>query len=481
MTFKFAGARAQVCKFCKFLVTRTDRGLATVGKVADLVELPSPLALGVLGRWGQQRFEVEGRVQLDREGAPGAPWQEFFVGFPETGDWTWVAFAQGRWYATRAIPQPPPLPGFAQLRPGMSINLGQYGTFTVAEVGRRRVVSAEGELPQVALPGAVTPYADLGGPNGGFGTIDYGDGARLPVQLFLGRQFDPQTIRLDSGQPLEMPQAQVGEVDCPNCGGSLPLVAPGTTERVVCKYCGTSSDVKEHGKLLQAIGQAPRPPVEPYVPLGREGQLRGNRVICIGFVVRGCTVEGERYRWREYLLYAGPTHGYIWLMEEDGRWQLVTTLSPGDVQIQGGSAAYRGQHYSLKQSVQAQVEYVIGEFYWKVEIGEAVQATEYAGPGGTVSVESGQGEINTSFCQPLDGRELATAFGLQPPPAAFGGSGVVSFGDSGSSGTGFAAGKVILWVIIVVVILLLLAIGECGDGTSSGSSGVYVGPGFGGK
>jgi len=481
MTFKFAGARAQVCKFCKFLVARTDRGLATVGKVADLVELPSPLALGVLGRWGQQRFEVEGRVQLDREGAPGAPWQEFFVGFPETGDWTWIAFAQGRWYATRAVPNPPPLPGIHQLRPGMQINLGQLGAFTVAEVGRRRVVSAEGELPQVARPGAVTPYADLGGPNGAFGTIDYGDGAGVPTQLFLGRQFDPQTIRLDSGQPLEMPQAQAGAVDCPNCGGSLPLVAPGTTERVVCKYCGTTSDVKEHGKLLQAIGQAPRPPVEPYVPLGKEGQLRGNKVICIGFVVRGCTVDGERYRWREYLLYAGPTLAYFWLIEEEGRWQLVTTVGPGDVQVQGSSAVYRGQHYTLKQSVQAQVEYVIGEFYWKVEIGEAVQATEYSGPGGNVSVESGQGEINTSFCQPMDGKELALAFGLPPPPAAFGGGALASFGGDSGSGSSFGVGRILVWAIVVLVVILLLAVGECGDGSSGTSGGIYVGPGFGGK
>lgn len=474
MTFKFAGARAQVCKFCKFVVVRTDRGLASMGRVADLAELPSPLAMGVTGRWGNQRFEVEGRVQLDRAGAPGAPWQEFFVGFPETGDWTWVAFAQGRWYATREMPNPPPLPPFGQLRAGMPIQLGQLGTFTVAEVGQRRIVSAEGELPAVPPPGAVTPYADVGGPNGAFGTIDYGDGQTIGTKFYLGRQFDPATIQLDSGQPLAMPEAQAAEVACPNCGGSLPLVAPGTAERVVCKYCGTASDVKEHGKLLQAIGQAPRPPMEPYIPLGREGQLRGNRVICIGFVIRGCTVEGERYRWREYLLYAGPTLGYVWLMEEDGSWKLVNTIAPGDAQVQGSYATYRGQTYSLKQSVSASVEYVIGEMYWKVEVGETVQATEYQGPGGIVSVETGHGEVNTSFCQPIDARELAQAFGLQPPPMA---SAVFGGGDGTTSGSGPGCGQIAIWVIIVVVIILVLAAGDCGDG---GGGGVYVGPGFSG-
>jgi hypothetical protein len=479
MTFKFAGARAQVCKFCKFLVARTDRGLASVGRVADLVELPSPLSLGAMGKWGNQRFEVEGKVQLDRASAPGAPWQEFFVAFPETGEWTWVAFAQGRWYATREVPQPPPLPPVGQLRPGMPFQLGQFGTFTVAEVGQRRVVSADGELPHVAAPGAVTPYADVSGPNGAFGTIDYGDGQSIPPKLYLGRQFDPQTIKLDSGQPMEMAQAQAAEVACPNCGGSLPLVSPGTTERVVCKYCGTVSDTKSNGTLLQAIGQAPRPPVEPYIPLGREGQLRGNRVICIGFVVRGCTVEGERYRWREYLIYAGPTLSYAWLMEEDGRWQLVNTVAPGDVQVQGSSAIYNGAHYQLKQSVQASVEWVIGEFYWKVEIGETVQATEYEGPGGKVSVESGHGEVNTSFCAPIDGRELAQAFGLQPPPSAFAGDAASALGlGGGSSSGGMGCAKIILWSVIAIFILFVLAASDCeGD---DGGGGVYIGPGFSG-
>ncbi len=476
MTFKFAGARSQVCKFCKFLVVRSDRGLASMGRVADLVELPSPLAKGVMGRWGGQRFEVEGRVQLDRAGQPGAPWQEFFVGFPETGEWTWVAFAQGRWYATREMATPPPLPPFGQLRAGMPIQLGAMGTLTVAEVGQRRIVSAEGELPAVPPPGAITPYADISGPNGAFGTIDYGDGATIGAKLYMGRQFDPAQIQLDSGQPMAMPEAAVSEVACPNCGGSLPLVTPGSTERVVCRYCGTVSDVKDHGKLLQAIGQAPRPPMEPYIPLGREGQLRGNRVICIAFVIRGCTVEGERYRWREYLLYAGPTLGYAWLMEEDGAWKLVNTVAPGDVAIQGSHAQYQGATYSLKQSVQASVEYVVGELYWKVEVGETVQATEFQGPGGIVSVESGQGEVNTSFCAPIDGRELAQAFGLQPPAGA---SVASVLGAGGSSGSGPGCGQIAMWIGIVIFIIIVLAAGDCDD-SSSGSSGVYIGPGFSG-
>jgi len=346
----------------------------------------------------------------------------------------------------------------------------------IAEVGRRKAVSAEGELPFVAAPGVVTPYADFSGPNGLFGTIDYGDGQSIPPKLFVGRQFDPTTFKLDSGQPLEVSQAQVEACACPNCGGSLPLVSPGTSERIVCKYCGTISDIKQGGAALEALGQAPRPPVNPYIPLGAEGMLRGNRVICIGFVVRGTTVDGERYRWREYLLYAGPSVGYAWLMEEDLKWQFVTPLSPGEVNAAGMEAHYKGSRYAYKQSVSAQVEYVVGEFYWKVQIGETVQATEYAGPGGNVSVERDQNEVNTSFCAPISGQEIAQAFRIAPPPSAPMFSSVT--GD-GTGGSGKGCSPTLIWVVIVIVIILFVILSDCDGGTGGG--GVYVGPGFSGK
>ncbi len=472
MTFKFAGAKAQVCKYCKFLVARTDRGLAKVGQVADLVEIPSPLSLGATGYWNGKRFEIEGRVQLDRVGAASAPWQEFALVLQDTDETFWIAYAQGRWYWTREVPGFTELPPLGRLRPGAQLQLPHAGGITVSEIGRRTVVSAEGELPFVAAPGGVTPYADFTGPNGVFGTMDYGDGQSIPPKLFVGQQFDPAGFKLDSGQPLEVTQAQVEACTCPGCGGSLPLLAPGLTERIVCKYCGTVSDLQQGG-AMQALGQAPRPPVNPYIPLGAEGVLRNNRVICIGFVVRGTTVEGQRYRWREYLLYAGPSVGYVWLMEEDLKWQFVTNLPPGEVQVAGLEAVYRGQRYAYKQSVSASVEYVVGEFYWKVQIGETVQATEYQGPGGSISTERDEQEINMSFCAPITGQEIAQAFRIAPPPAP------AMFASSSSGGSGIGCSPTLIWVVIIVVIILIVLFSDCDGGSSGG--GVYVGPGFGGK
>lgn len=479
MKFKFAKALTQVCKYCNFLVARTDRNLVKLGQAADLAEIPTPFEVGAEGQWGGQPFYVEGRVQLDRVNAPGAPWQEYFIGFHTTDRWCWVAFAQGRWYSTTEIENPPPLPPYGSLRPGMSIELSGMGTLQVAEVGQRKVIAGEGELPAVAPPDVPTWYADIAGPGGVFGTIDYGDGGSIPTKLYMGRQFDPAEVKLSSGMPLEMPQAEVASCECPNCGGSLPLVAPGTTERLVCKYCGTVSDVGQGG-ALSALAQAPKPPMEPYVPLGTEGTLRGMQVICIGFVIRGTTgTDGMRYRWREYLLYAGESVGYLWLMEEDGRWSLVTPIPPGEVNVQGYNAQYRGGSYTSAQSNQAQVEYVVGEFYWKVTVGEEVRATEYNGPGGKVSVEEAATEVTYSFVEQMTPAELGQAFNLAPPPAPYQAPSAVLGGFESSSYS--SSGGSSMGTVITVIVFLLFGMIAVMDDCGGSSGGVYVGPSYGGK
>jgi hypothetical protein len=473
VTFKFAGAKAVVCEYCQFVVVRTDRGLQATGRMADLLEIPSPLQVGMMGTWSGAGFMVEGRIQMDRAGAPGAPWQEFLVFLTDSGDKRWIAYAQGRWYATSEQPLPPNgVPPADSLQPGGTVDLGNYGQWVVAEVAQRRVVAGEGALSLVPAPGVSTRYADISAAGGKFGTIDYGDGTGAAV-LFLGSQFDPNEMQLEDGKPLEMPEATASTVTCPNCGGDLPLMSQ-QSERIVCQYCGTASDVNQGN--LAALGPAPKPPIEPYIPMGAEGQFRGAKYIVCGFVIRSCMVEGQMYSWREYLLFGGEKVGYRWLMEEDGAWQFVENVPAGDVMDSGHGAMFRGGQYRFKQQVTAKVDYVIGEFYWKVEIGETVEAAEFEGPGGKVSREKSSTEVNYSFVSPVQPQELA-AFGVAPPPAAaaaFGGSGFGSQMDQGGETGG--ASSIMTTMVVIVVICLVLSVmmgGACGGsgGSSYGSSG----------
>ena len=476
VTFKFAGARSVVCEFCNAVVARTDRGYEMQGRMAALLELPSNIDHGSEGDWGGQRFECTGRIQLDRVGQASAPWQEFMLWFPHSDQTTWVAKAQGKWYATSEVHQPPPLPAYQSLRPGGQVNLGQYGTFVVAEVSQRKVVAGSGSLPNVPKPGVVTTYADISGQGGQFGTIDYGDGSE-PAVLYMGKQFDPAEISLDSGFPIDQPQAETASCECPSCGANLPIQSQ-QTERVVCQYCGTASDLNQGN--LSALGPSPKPPIAPYIPIGAKGNFRGADYVLVGFMIRSCFVEGVQYSWREYLLFGGESVGYRWLMEEDGKWSFVESLEAGEVMDSGNSASFRGAMYSFKQQVQANVDYVIGEFYWKVEIGESVEATEFQGPGGKVSRERSPREVVYTFVSNVNPSELA-AFGVAPPPAPFGGFGGGGGGSFGGGGNNFITedgelgplGMVVL-AVVLICICLILSMGDCG-----GTGGTFGGPSFG--
>jgi hypothetical protein len=157
-------------------------------------------------------------------------------------------------------------------------------------------------------------------------------------------------------------------------------------------------------------------------------------------------------------------------MEEDGKWTFIEPLETGDIVDSGHSAMFRGGHYSLKQEVQAKVDYVIGEFYWKVEIGETVQAAELAGPGGKLSREKSRTEVSYSFVSPLDPQELA-AFGVAPPASP---GGVFGLGDDDDGESSGSMSQIVSTMIAMVIICLVLAI------VSGGGCGGVGGSSFGG-
>ena len=92
------------------------QGFAVFGQVIEGMDVvraiqaqPTDAALGsefVQGEVLQPpiRILTVARIQMDRAGAAGAPWQEILLGFPNQGSFTWLAQAQGRWYATNETP-----------------------------------------------------------------------------------------------------------------------------------------------------------------------------------------------------------------------------------------------------------------------------------------------------------------------------------------------------------------------------------------
>jgi len=411
ITFKRGSSIVVICEYCRSAVARGDRTFEDLGKVAELMETGSPLQIGLHGSYQGIAFELTGRAQLGHQ--MGGMWDEWYAAFSD-GRWGWLAEAQGRFYLTfqKQMPQQTLLPPFESVQPGQpALTLGSIN-LTVAEKGVATSLGAQGEIPYRLTPGEQHSYADLSGPHGEFATVDYSE-AR-PV-LFIGREVTLADLGLASAVAPKRHAQQVAafQLNCPNCGGRLELRAPDQTQRVTCPNCGSLLDVNQGNlRFLEALRPAP---VTPVIPIGSVGNFAPGKMTVIGFLQRSVTFDGVIYYWEEYLLYE-PQLGFRWLVRSDDHWNFVQTLAPGMVTEEGDKARFADQDYKIYQDAAARVEYVSGEFYWKVSVGETVRAVDYIRPPYILSQEATSNEINWSLGTYLKPADVEQAFGISGLP-----------------------------------------------------------------
>jgi nitrite reductase/ring-hydroxylating ferredoxin subunit len=186
----------------------------------------------------------------------------------------------------------------------------------VAETGQATALGAKGEIPYLLTPGATYFYADLSGPDRGFGTLDYNES---PPLVFLGNEVTLAELGITTTRTPEREERRVGaaQVSCPHCGGPLELRAPDKTERVTCPNCNSLLDVNQG--QLQFLKSLEPPSFQPLIPLGSTGDVPEGKMTVIGAMQRSVTIEGVQYFWSEYLLYH-PQIGFRWLVDSDDHW-----------------------------------------------------------------------------------------------------------------------------------------------------------------
>ena len=391
IAFRMGSSIVVVCAFCHSVVARGDRKLEDLGKVAALVETNSPLEVGLRGAYQNVQFELTGRAQLGHDA--GGMWDEWYAAFQD-GRWGWLAEAQGRFYLTfgQSLPEQSLIPPFETIQLGEPVGaLPTSVPLTVAEKSVATQLGALGEIPYKLTPGAEYEYADLSGPHGIFATLDYSE---TPPLVFVGREVTLAELGLSIAVARETEARRITstQLNCTQCGGPLELRAPDQSLRVTCPNCGSLLDVSQ-GRL--EFMQALQPPKTPLViPIGSVGEFEGVKQMAIGFMVRSVEYEGVRYYWEEYLLY-NPQLGFRWLVRSDDNWSYVCAVPPGDVFHRSGAfggkgdtVQFQGESYKLYQDAVARVEYVIGEFYWKVEIGETTRSADYVHPPRMLSMEA---------------------------------------------------------------------------------------------
>ncbi len=409
--FKLGDSMVVICSSCRSVVARTDRDVEDLGKVAALVDTESPLHVGLEGRYEGKLFRLTGRAQLRHQA--GGIWDEWYASFDD-GRWGWLAEARGVYTMTFTVSEAAaPL---NQLSVGAKLVFGQPpNEYTVAEIGEAAYIAAEGEIPWRLVPNESYYYADLQGPNRTFATLDYSEDTPL---VFTGRETDIASLGFAGlTAPARETSVLAASLPCPNCGGPLELKAPDRAERVACPYCDSLLDV-DHGNLkyLKTLEHLS----EPAIKLGTTGRIQGIDLTVIGYMVRSVTYEGKKYFWEEYLLY-NASAGFRWLTCSDDHWNFVGAVSVGDIVDRKPAKAtrslsYNGRKFKIFADEKAEVDYVLGEFYWKVEVGETVRAIDYVAPPEMISKEiTGEGkaaEVNISHGVYVKPEEIEKTFGV---------------------------------------------------------------------
>ena len=485
--FGVGSSIAKVCEYCKATVVRTDRGLQDLGRVAAIANTPSLIAVGDEGTLSGRPFQVLGRVQLDHG---KGPWDEYYVAFDYGQAWGWLAYAQGRWHVTSQTPGLP-APPYAALQLEVDIPLGQ-STYRVAEIKSGTIVSAEGELPAPFRPGTIRYYADLYGLNNAFATLDYGDNATGGYEVFTGWMFAEPQMQITQLGARSVQKVRSEMIKCPSCGGDVPKLSGDRAQRVGCPYCGAVSDIGTQ----KIVAQQEAAMKLPDIPIGSRGAFDGIEYICIAYLRRSTHFDGSRYTWEEYLIWA-PEVGYRWLVKDpETGWSWVTEANPAEVDLRGlpDQIAWGGRGYTIRNRSDARVDYVLGEVYWQVQVGETSYVTDFVNGRDVMSREEGHGEVHYSYSAPVQWSLLAAAFGLplDGPGASFtvaGGLGAAaglagdsSFSSFDSDDDDAGLGSNIVTIIVILVVLFVCTTGACGacfgDGGGGGSyrgGGIYIG------
>lgn len=477
--FRAGASMTVVCEFCKQVVARTDRGLAGLGTVADMAPTEHGLALRDRGSYGGARFEVVGRLVLRHPA--GGSWEEYAVAF-EDGRSAWIATAMGRWFLTGPVPVRV-MRSWESLGPGHSLPLDGYGMFTVSERNEAPFECAQGELPFAARVGDVLRFVDLAGADGRVATVHYlREGGAHAV--FMGVEVQRAQLAIESAAGERRGAAVATQnLQCPNCGGGLPARADPNSQRVVCPYCSALSDLAAH----EVIARQEQVRASLPIPLGARGTLSGVAWTAIGYVERATWFDNERFTWCEYLLYSADS-GYRWLIFDEGNWLFATPVSAGDVAVAptGSHATFQGATYTSRNTGSASVVRVLGEFYWKVAVGETVQTQDFVCGSGVLSREGDAAEVQWTYSTPIPGDTLFRAFGL-PPPARMSPPAATWSGD----GNFVASPSWNTWVVLGVIVFMIFCCFvtfSSGGSSTSGYNGGYSGGhggvtfgGFGGK
>jgi len=216
----------------------------------------------------------------------------------------------------------------------------------------------------------------------------------------------------EAAPPAGAPAGTSKVIRCPTCGASITLRALGQSVMAACPACHTHLDVSQ--PEIRVIRKYQETTAHLHVPLGTRGTIQGQKYEVIGALQR----SEDSYDWQEYLLF-NPYVGFRWLIWDHGHWNFGQPVKDtSQIHASGNEASFDGHLFRLFHRGTPTVDWVVGEFYWRVAAGDRAACTDYVDPPLMLSREGVAEEINWTLLQYLQPEEVATAFGVTPDAPA---------------------------------------------------------------
>lgn len=201
---------------------------------------------------------------------------------------------------------------------------------------------------------------------------------------------------------------------CTACGAPVTIKYPGAAMSAVCGSCHSVIDVTDKNYEILSKYFSKTSLYTPTIPLNTRGKLDGKIWEVIGFMVRSDVASG--YYWMEYLLF-NPYYGYRFLTEDKDHWVLVKMIKRKPESVVSAMKPLNAPRVELDDRIYkifnrglSRVDYVIGEFYWRVVVGSQVSASDYIDPPYMLSNESDDTENIWSLGTHIDTKEVYETF-----------------------------------------------------------------------
>ncbi len=461
------------------MVVREGEVLKRIGKMAELFDDHSPLQLQASGTWNGQGFSLVGRLQYQYGEGTWTEWHALLA----DGSSAWLAEDNGAYVFSSPQPQQRelPAPEFFRIGASTAINGKPFGVASNQPVALK---SAQGELPHMPELGRSFALVELRSQSAEAGggaevlSIDY---SHTPPEVSAGRAVRLEDLQLVGLRDASSKEEKGRQFNCPSCGAALsPLLA--TTQSMTCSACHSLIDLSQGigGELKHATQDEP---VQPLIALGSNGTLQGVEWQVVGYQHRmgqAPTDSDEQFGWEEYLLF-NTKRGFSFLVDSSEGWSMVQPATGAPVVSSNGqSASYLGTRYQLKESYNAETNFVLGEFYWQVQRGQKTSNRDYANGKSLLSMEQSAQELTWSVGGQIASDAVAQAFRLQDKKELLQRSDVKPFAAADA-----------IWMrpdfwVFVLIVLVILSITTCSsncDPTLQNCSGSGVrtsGASFGG-